>query len=378
MDTESFSATVIVVGAGPVGLLTALYLAQAGIRVEILEKAGALSISPRAVGYYGGALLALKRAGILEKMHRAGFTSQGLGWRKPITDDGRGGKRMGDTIARLRLPKDDSTLDGLQTTIYLRQSELTKLLLQEVLETGLARVHYDAEVTGIEDNGDSVIATARKSDGTEYRFHGLFLVGADGGKSTTRKILGIPFKGHSWPERIVAMDILFEDIAIDYEFPTSLVVDPVHFGLITPLENPIEGKMTLYRCSVAVSPNDPRSDDELTSDSSVASLLHIMLPGPRPLSYKSVGSSAYRVHQLCATTFRRGRCILAGDAAHLNNVSPSMRICDQFCGTKNAEKNLAIRCYGSQHWSPRLRSSCRLPQIHYKRREALNRAGSIL
>ncbi|SPB49193.1 unnamed protein product [Aspergillus niger] len=89
--------------------------------------------------------------------------------------------------------------------------------------------------------------------------------------------------------------------------------------VITPLEKPQEGEKTLFRCAVALDPKDTRSDEELLSEDSLSSLLGEMMPGPRPLPARVVRSSPYRIHQLCASTFHRGRCILAGDAAHLNN-----------------------------------------------------------
>ena len=151
-------------------------------------------------------------------------------------------------------------------------------------------------------------------------FRASFLVGTDGGKSKTRKLLGIPFIGHSWPERLLANDILLNNDGHEHDFPASFTVDPVHFGVIVPLKPPQAGEKTLYRCAIAIDPADRRPDDELVTESSTNSLLDKMLPGSRPLDIEVVRASVYRIHQLCAATFRRDRCILAGDAAHLNNV----------------------------------------------------------
>lgn len=96
---------------------------------------------------------------------------------------------------------------------------------------------------------------------------------------------------------------------------------PVHWGIVTPLK-PIEyGKQTLYRCVFALDPDDDTSVDKMSSPAYVLSLLDKVLPGPRPVNADVIKSALYRVHQLCASTIRRGRCLLAGDAAHLNNVT---------------------------------------------------------
>ncbi|GJP90341.1 hypothetical protein CBS115989_6238 [Aspergillus niger] len=310
---------VVVVGAGPVGLLIALRLAQAGIRVQVLEKNPDLNDAPRASGYFGGALLALKKAGILDKALSLGFAGRGIAWRKPLADDGLGNKRMGDILAHLSFPRDSTTLDGTDAILYLRQSVLSELIFNEAMRSGLVEVHFNMELVGLENQPDSVVATARGSDGTTRLFRGSFLVGADGGKSAVRKHLGIPFKGHTWPEKLVAIDVLTEGAAPDPQFPTSMIIHPIHFGVITPLEKPQGGEKTLFRCAVALDSKDTRSDEELLSEDSLSSLLGEMMPGPRPLPARVVRSSPYRIHQLCASTFHRGRCILAGDAAHLNN-----------------------------------------------------------
>jgi 2-polyprenyl-6-methoxyphenol hydroxylase-like FAD-dependent oxidoreductase len=319
-DSATAPDNVIVVGAGPVGLLIALRLAQAGIHVKVLEKEHDLSDAPRAAGYFGGALLALKTAGLLGRVISLGFTGRGIAWRKPLTDDGLGGERMGDVIARLNFPVDSVTLDGTDAIVTLRQSILTRLIFDDALNTGLVNVHFDRELVGLDDGGDAVVATARGSDGATHLFHGQYLVGADGGRSATRKLLGISFKGNTWPEKLVAIDVLTQGAALDPQFQTSMIIHPVHFGVITPLEKPQEGKPTLFGCAVALHPNDARSDEELVSEESLSSLLDQMLPGPVPLPARVVRSSPYRIHQLCASTFHRGRCILAGDAAHMNNV----------------------------------------------------------
>ncbi|PYI12669.1 FAD/NAD(P)-binding domain-containing protein, partial [Aspergillus sclerotiicarbonarius CBS 121057] len=318
---------VIIVGAGPIGLFTALKLARTNIPVLILEKSPQLSTAPRAVGYHGAALAALKRTPVYHKARELGFFGKGICWRRSLVadqdenhnrnGDGEMGKKMGDIIA---------SLAGYgHGVLYLPQGMLTRLIYEEVVRTGLVEVRFGWEVSDViqhgDDDDDGVTAVARKvsGHGEEERFTGKFLVGADGGKSAVRKILQIPLQGHSWPERIVAMDVLLEDKHLDPMFPTSMVVHPVNFGLVTPLEPVREGEKTLYRCSVATDPGDERTDEELVEEASLRVLLEGFAPGPRPLDVDIVGSSAYRTHQLCAFTLRKGRCVLAGDAAHLNN-----------------------------------------------------------
>ena len=321
--SEAAISKVIVVGAGPVGLFMALRLAQAGISVDIMEKDGAIHNSPRAVGYYGGTLQALSRAKVLWEAADMGFVSTGLCWRGPVVDDGNGGKRYGDIIARLPVPRgDQSSIVGRIPFLTLPQFKLAKIFFDEALATGLVTVHFNMQLAAIHDDGDSVKATfTRVETGTEETHQAAFLIGADGGKSTTRKLLKIPLKGHSWPERLLSIDCILETpLTVDTEFPTNFIIHPIHFGLVLPIEPFKPGKRSTYRCAVAIDPHDSRPDNEITSRESVNSLLDKMLPGPRPLNAEVLEVAPYRIHQLCASTFRRGRCALAGDAAHINNV----------------------------------------------------------
>ncbi|KAF7623099.1 hypothetical protein F9C07_2286497 [Aspergillus flavus] len=318
---EASPTNVIVVGAGPVGLLTALRLAQSGIHVDVLEKEEKLNVTPRACSYYAAALHALQRAKVLDDVKKAGFTTHGLCWRSPLEDDGKGGKKFGDILASLPIVGNEGWDSGV---VNLQQAKLTNLLYQKVLETGLVTVHLGAELVAIEQDSNSVTAIAIRGGGNQKHFQGSFLVGADGGRSTTRRLLGIRFKGHSWPERLVAMDVLLDDVEFDEKFPSSLFVDPVYYGLMSPLEEPRIGTESLWRYTVAVDPTDASTDNELVSENSIEELLLKAIPGPRPLPFKVLRASPYRVHQLCASTFNRGRCALAGDAAHLNNPMGAM------------------------------------------------------
>jgi 2-polyprenyl-6-methoxyphenol hydroxylase-like FAD-dependent oxidoreductase len=82
------STQVLVIGAGPVGCLSALKLAQAGIDVEMLEKQEAISEAPRACGYYGTVQGVFHELGGYEKICKEGFKTRGLAWRGRPVDDG--------------------------------------------------------------------------------------------------------------------------------------------------------------------------------------------------------------------------------------------------------------------------------------------------
>jgi hypothetical protein len=107
---------------------------------------------------------------------------------------------------------------------------------------------------------------------------------------------------HTWPERLLATDLLFEDPDLEVDFPSQFIVYPVHWGIVTPLK-PVEyGKQRLYQCGLALDSDDDTPVDEMNSPAYVLSLLDKVLPGPRPVNVDVIRSALYRVHRLCAST----------------------------------------------------------------------------
>jgi 2-polyprenyl-6-methoxyphenol hydroxylase-like FAD-dependent oxidoreductase len=113
-----------------------------------------------------------------------------------VADDGNGGRRHGNVIAHLPVPRDDQSLIvGRTPFVTLMQSKLAKLFLDEARVTSLVIVYFNMELAAIQDDGDSVMATFTRVDtGIQETDQAAFLIGANGGKSAIRKLLNIPFK----------------------------------------------------------------------------------------------------------------------------------------------------------------------------------------
>lgn len=317
------STSVIVVGAGPVGMFLALRLGKAKINVVVIEKEEALNDDPRAVGYFGASALAMLNAGVYEKIREEGFMIKGLCWRKkPVEDAELGGKRLGEMIAAMPLAElDDDEMIPPRGLLCLQQAFLTKLLSREAIATGHVSVLFKHQLVAIRDELTSITATARDDrDGSLHNITGSFLAGTDGGRSATRKLLGIPMVGHTWPERLLATDVMVPNLERP-NYHCHYVLDRTNFTVSTPLEEPTGNQTTLWRYTMALDPNDDRSDEEILSKSHIMSLYEKVMAGPRPLKADIVRSSTYRIHQRLATTLRMGRSLLAGDAAHMCSVS---------------------------------------------------------
>lgn len=321
-DGELLSSSVLIVGAGPVGLFLALRLGQSGIKVTVIEKDNTTSELPRACGYASATQFAFANAGVYEKVKEAGgFITPGPCWRKPLVQNKDGGMNQGEIFAVFKRSKqDDPSFPPGSGTLNLPQSELLKLLYREAVATGHVTVKFNTELESIEDDGQVVTMGVKDLvSGSSYVFTGSYLVGADGGKSKSRKLLGIQFNGHTWPAKLHATDVWIKNHE-DYIHPTTYILDPVHFAVITPLTEPKVGETTKWRYAIGLPPNDTRTDEELLSTEYTSSLYERVMPGPRPLQFKITNRTVYRIHQRLASTMRRGRCLLAGDAAHLCNV----------------------------------------------------------
>ena len=192
------------------------------------------------------------------------------------------------------------------------------MFLREALKTGNVTVYFSCEVIGIQELHDAVQVQVRNPDISIST--GCYVIGADGGESSVRKAIGTPCLGHTWQERLLATDVnLLNDVVPNY--PTVFIMDSRNYTIMTPLTEPILGETSLWGCTIAIPPEDERSDEELMEEETIQGFYAKFVAGPRPLRAEITARSVYRIHQRLVTTMRKGRCVLAGDAAHMNNVS---------------------------------------------------------
>ena len=287
--------SVLIVGAGPVGLITALGLAQRGLAVTVVEAEPHIIDSPRAMVYHWTVLEHLDRLGILREAEEQGFRKQDYAYLVHET---------GEWIPfDLELLADDT---DYPYNVHLGQHELAAIALRHLERIPGTQVLFDARLTGLTQDGSGVTATVA-TPGGERELRAAWAVGADGARSAVRGLLDLGFEGFTWPERFVATNVFYDFEAHGY--PRSVLqIDPVHGAIIAKIDN-----RNLWRVTYSESASLP----EETVEDRVGAAYRTLLPGDEGWTLDRI--TPYKMHQRSAETYRVGRVLLAGDAAHATN-----------------------------------------------------------
>jgi 3-(3-hydroxy-phenyl)propionate hydroxylase len=293
---------VLIAGGGPVGLLCAWLLGRRGISVCLFDENDAPQADPRAATTHPATLDLLDDDGLAEDMARVGLVAPIFQfWDRP----------SGQLVAQFdhAVLKDDTNHPYV---VQCEQFKTAKLILQRLHKLPHVDVLFGHEVIDVSQTDEFVTVDVRGPDG-ETKHTGTYLIGADGGRSTVRKHSGIAFEGFTWPERFIVLTTPFDFEASRGYCPRSYFADPDEWCNCFKVS--ADGPPGLWR---TVFPTDPaKSDEELMSDAAVQARLQKFFPAAQP--YEIVHRNLYVTHQRVARTFRKGRVLLAGDAAHVNN-----------------------------------------------------------
>lgn len=285
---------VLIVGAGPTGLLAAVELLRRGVRVRLVDRAPEPSTVPKALALWPRALDILEDLGIREELWRASVPVGGFSY----FSDGR-------PLATFRVP------EKLRPR-HLPQYETERLLTERLhelggkVERGVRLLAFDdVDFGGRIDATDGVTSVLEHGDAGIERVRTPFVIGADGASGSTRGALGIAFRGSTYELRFALLDTRVEgtlppDRLLYYQAPTgTLMIAPLPDGVFRIL---------------AVMPPGGREVDPVM----MQRLLDERGPGGVRIT-EPVWRTVYRVHARQATEYQRGRVFLAGDAAHVHS-----------------------------------------------------------
>ncbi len=289
---------VIVVGAGPVGLVAASCLAEAGIPVTVVETHRELPMDLRASTFHPPTLDMLDRFGVTAKLIARGLVCPKWQFRD----------RQEGVVATFDL----SLLAGLTNHPYRLQCEQWKLseeLRDRLIGDSHVEIVYEAEAMGVVQDDLGVTLTVKRPDGVFEELRGRYLIAADGARSVVRKALDIPFDGQTIPEIFLSMSTHFDFAkAVPDLEPIAYITDPQEWAVL--LRTP-----SLWRVLL---PTDPSQTEEQIKDPA-AMKARLQALCPQDGDYDIVHATAYRVNERVAARYVAGRIFLAGDAAHVNN-----------------------------------------------------------
>jgi 2-polyprenyl-6-methoxyphenol hydroxylase-like FAD-dependent oxidoreductase len=294
---------ILIAGGGPVGLLCAWLLGRRGIAVRLFDNNRALQADPRAATTHPATLDLLRDDGLDDDMARVGLVAPIFQfWDRPSQQ----------LVAQFdhAVLKDDTQHPFV---VQCEQFKTAKLILDRLQRFPNVEVLFDHDLIDGAQSEDAVTVQVRGPSGVVCQHSGIYLIGADGGRSTVRRRSAIAFEGFTWPERFIVLTTPFDFEAERGYCYRSYFADPGAWCNCFKVS--ADGPPGLWR---TVYPTDPeQNEQEILSDAGVQARMQSFFPSPQP--YEIVYRNLYVTHQRVAETFRKGRVLLAGDAAHVNN-----------------------------------------------------------
>lgn len=287
---------VLIIGAGPTGLVLALWLSKLGIRVRIIDKTSEPGTTSRALAVQARTLELYSQLDLSDAVVKKGHKVAAANfWVK------------GEPVARLPL----STIgEGLTPYAFLEmypQDEHERLLIERLEAFGIT-VERNTELQSFEETGDGITARLRLPDGQQETCQACYLAGCDGARSIVRKTLDTGFPGGTYQQIFYVADVQARGPTFNGELHVDL--DEADFLAVFPLAG--EGRARLIGTV-----RDERADRAETlqfEDVSSRAIEHLKVQIDQVNWF-----STYRVHHRVADHFRTGRAFLLGDAAHVHS-----------------------------------------------------------
>ena len=309
---------VIVVGAGPTGLITALGLARQGAQVTIIDREQEILRWPRAMVYLSSTLKVLDELGLLEAAQK--IAAWGYEYHLHFA--------MTSNVGRLDF-RDVEDLTPYAYNLHFGQDLLAEIVLEEFLKLPGAELLWDVVFDTVQENDEQVLVSVLTAEGPRT-LEADWLIGADGARSSVRKELNIEFEGFTWNEIFMATNVVYDFDKHGYA-PSTMLANGDNWAVIAKIDNNHQWRIAYAEAG------------ELTEEERIARIperIKQFLPDPKQ-SYELLMANSYRVHQRSASRYRQGRVFLAGDAAHATNPIGGLGFTS---GIQDA--NMLIKCLG--------------------------------
>jgi 2-polyprenyl-6-methoxyphenol hydroxylase-like FAD-dependent oxidoreductase len=287
---------ILIVGAGPIGLVLALWLTRLGVRVRIVDQTAEPGTSSRAVGVQARTLELYNQIGLADEVVARGRKA-------PAANLWVTGKKA----ARFFFGDMGADISPFPYALVFPQDEHESLLVDRLATLGVV-VERRTELLSFEEKSDRVFARLKLPDGTLETCATTFIAGCDGAHSTVREQLKIGFAGGTYAARCYVADVEASGEAMNGEM--HVAVDKTDFLVIFPLK--AEGRARLIG---TVHDDAEHRHEQLTWNDVRKRVIEGMHLKVERVNW----FSTYRVHHRVADHFRQGRAFLLGDAAHIHS-----------------------------------------------------------
>lgn len=286
---------VLVVGAGPTGLMLAAWLARAGVPALVIDDKAGPANESRAVGVQARTMETYDMMGLGERARAEGVPAYGAAvWVR------------GRNVARAILAEIGGHLSPHPYMFVMGQDRTERMLLADLRAFG-GDVAYGTTFEGLVEEPRGVTATIRRPDGATEEVRARYLCACDGASSPVRQALGIDFPGGTYPQRFFVADVEAEGRLGHGEL--GLCVAQGGFLAFFPMLGPRR-----FRIIGIVPEALAKSPDLAFEDLRGAVERHSGMRVPRSFWF-----ATYNVHHRVAERFRRGRVFLLGDAGHIHS-----------------------------------------------------------
>ena len=286
---------VLIAGAGPSGLVLALWLTKTGVPIRIIDKAEKAGTTSRATVFHARNLECYHQMGIdkIALERSIGFKEMNV-WVK--------GKR----VARLPFGDAGGTISPYPYALIFQQDHHEAMLIEQLEQLGV-RVERSTELLSFEDTGNGIRALIKKPSGETETDAALYLAGCDGAHSVVRHQIGAEFAGATYENIFYVADLQIKGPVADGKMHTAL--DHADFLAVFPMKG--EGRVRLIGCiRQDVEDNATLNWEDVSKD--IIKTLNIEVVEVKWFS-------TYRIHHRVANHFRKGNAFLAGDAGHIHS-----------------------------------------------------------
>jgi 2-polyprenyl-6-methoxyphenol hydroxylase-like FAD-dependent oxidoreductase len=285
---------VLIVGAGPTGLVMALWLHRQGIPFRLIDRNSGPGTASRAMIVHARTLEFYRQLGIAEEVVASGVRVERLRLRE-----------HGDEIATFPVGDIGSGLSPYPFILTLPQDDHERLLTRHLEAEGV-RVEWNTELIAFSDNGEKVAATLKTAEGSQECVVD-YLCGCDGASSTVRRSLQLNFPGGTYDQRFFVADVVASGTSTDNSL--EMCLGAASFGVTFPVRS------TGMHRIIGIVPDEARDKEAPTFED------------VRPVAEDLIGIkvlnvnwfSTYHVHHRVASHFQVGRVFIGGDAGHIHS-----------------------------------------------------------